>query len=1604
MTIRKKSLFRFLSSIGAALVVILGFCLILWLSQVRAATITVGSGGDYATIQAAIDAASPGDTIQVQNGTFNESLIITKSVTLLGGYEAGFGSRTPRTTYVGTVPGRVIDIQGAEIEVTIDGFEIAEGTIAGDNGGGIHVDVEDDSRVTIHDNFIHDNSADNGGGIYADVDNRSNLHITGNDVMTNTTTDDYAGLYANVYLSGTLTLADNDVVGNESGDRYGGLYAYVESLSRFTIEDNLVMSNTTAVDGDPLAPRRYYGGLYFEAEYNSHGTFDRNQVIGNYADDYYGGGYVEMYYNSSTTFYDNEFRNNTANYQSNGGLYLYAYANSQITGDNLVLADNTVNNGTYNYGGGYIYANYNSTIDLPHTRITGNRAGDDTGGVYLYAYDHSTITATNLYVYDNVAGGDHGGVSFNASDGNDTIIATNAQVISNTASGNSGGGYAYASDGSMVDLTGSRFERNTAGDDGGGLYVSDIDDVSSLLLGQAEFLTNTAASDGGGIYFSGGPEYGSYLSLSHARFISNTAESGDGGGFYMDGIYYNEPTTVSVQADHMTFERNTAGDEGGGFYLYEAYDGPGQLVFDDGVYRDNKAGVSGGGIYWYYCTEGCQLSMSRNLFEGNEATSGDGGGLHFYETEFGAEIHFDDNQFLNNRAGDEGGGFYNYYFAYEGSLGTFDRNLLRGNTAGGDGGGFYSYGFGYDGSNASFDDNVIVDNTSDGEGGGVYMYYPAYYATLTFNRNVITGNLTTGGGGGGLYMEYLEYGARAEFKENVISQNVISSTSSYQGGGIYLYTIDEGATVWMTGNEINDNIATGDGGGFYVDDYIDYGSVWYFEDNELQRNWAGDAGGGCYFDDYWYDGAVVHFNRNLINDNTALGDYGGCRFYDIEYAEVDFIGNQANRNTAGGDYGGLYFESVYDGAVMRFWDNQIIGNRAGITETARVGTQIVDVPAQVLGGDYGGLYIEDVEYGGVVDFRRNQVLSNTAYRSDTTGGSYAGMYADLDDAGLLTMVDNTIADNQAQDSLSGFYAELYDGSRLVMEHNLIRANTAITGNAGIYIKGEDDSQYFLERNRVLNNTAGWRSGGVVIDCEDLTEPLWGWSINNLIADNAGGSQLETGVFVDEADFRSLNDTIANNGESGIYISGTLTTTAYVSNTILWGHTEAFASAYPVTQTMEADYSDIQLTSGTWPGTGNINQNPLFVGGDDYRLQETSPAVDAADTTAAPVTDLDGAPRPVPAGGDADMGCYEWRLSELELAPDQSGVVAPGQTITYTLVITNAGNAADILALDVFTDTRGWVETIEPATISLGAGAHATINVVVSVPAGTAGGANSSAIIRVASQMDPDAVASVTLDTAAANVADLALSPDHTVNLVPGLVMRYEHTIANDGNFTDSVHLTARSSQGWATEIQPVVDVPAGGATTVVLSVTVPGDAPAGTVDTTVLTATSATTYGVTTDSVVNTGTVLQFASVSLEAGGAGIARPNTTITYTHIATNAGNGLDILSFSATSSLGWGVSVTPESAAVPAGTSTFFHVAVTLPALDGDVTDVTTVTVRSTFNRTVLASIQDTTSIQSNIYLPLIMRTGHSARSAVSRSSPAACRAWIDCCWSRPRRMR
>ncbi len=122
------------------------------------------------------------------------------------------------------------------------------------------------------------------------------------------------------------------------------------------------------------------------------------------------------------------------------------------------------------------------------------------------------------------------------------------------------------------------------------------------------------------------------------------------------------------------------------------------------------------------------------------------------------------------------------------------------------------------------------------------------------------------------------------------------------------------------------------------------------------------------------------------------------------------------------------------------------------------------------------------------------------------------------------------------------------------------------------------------------------------------------------------------------------------------------TTIEMTNCILWnGGDEIWNNDG---STITVTYSDVQ---GGWPGTGNIDDDPLFVDygygeyddtpGDanddarpdgDYRLQPGSPCVDTADPAFVPepgATDLDGHARVLCS--IVDMGAYEFGIGDYD---------------------------------------------------------------------------------------------------------------------------------------------------------------------------------------------------------------------------------------------------------------------------------------------------------------------------------------------------------------------
>ncbi len=715
--------------------------LALWTPRSVGAAVRDVQAGE--SIQAAIDVALPGDTIRVAQGVFSESLVITKSLTLEGGYtDFGTGARIPRTSVIIPPTGRGLYIYGPDLQVTVDGFEVTQAT-----NRAVQIDVDNDSAVTLNDNFIHDNG---GTGIYAEAEYRSALHITHNDVMTNvlpsTSNSDYGGIYAYVYLSGTLTLTDNDIIGNRSFYDYGGGYLEIESFGRFTIEDNQILSNSTHVDGSTSWPYRDYGGLYFGAYSNSHGTFDRNRINGNYADDDYGGGEIELERNSSSTFYDNEFRGNRANYRNLGGLLLYVSSNSHLVGDGLVIADNEA--GAHN-GGGYIGVETSSSVQLPHTQIRRNRAGDsrggidvnagynssidlsgaqvtdnrtggDYGGLLLNSYNGGTIDAHDLYIYNNVAQRNYGGLTLIAGGGGEdkstssttakgTVISvTHAEVVSNSARSGSGGGvYVEVGDQGVIELSGSRILFNSAGGNGGGLYA-DYNSGGGELYFENNHVISNRAEYGAGCYLESWDD-GATFHFNRNRIEDNVALE-DGGGCYMDDL--NEANFEILENE---FERNTAGRDYGGLYLGNIEDAT-LNVWDNAVI-DNRAGISG-----------------------TQVLGGNYGGVVFDDI-YSSQVDVRRNRILSNTTYHTGtvGGDYAGVFAqvYGTSLLRMTDNRIAGNEAGRDYAGLYVELI--NDSRAVLEENVAQANEAFRNGAGIYIYGrgEGHYFLL---RNRIVGN------------------------------------------------------------------------------------------------------------------------------------------------------------------------------------------------------------------------------------------------------------------------------------------------------------------------------------------------------------------------------------------------------------------------------------------------------------------------------------------------------------------------------------------------------------------------------------------------------------------------------------------------------------------------------------------------------------------------------------------------------------------------------------------------------------------------------------------------------------------------------------------------
>ena len=217
-----------------------------------------------------------------------------------------------------------------------------------------------------------------------------------------------------------------------------------------------------------------------------------------------------------------------------------------------------------------------------------------------------------------------------------------------------------------------------------------------------------------------------------------------------------------------------------------------------------------------------------------------------------------------------------------------------------------------------------------------------------------------------------------------------------------------------------------------------------------------------------------------------------------------------------------------------------------------------------------------------------------------------------------------------------------------------------------------------------------------------------------------------------------------------------------------------------------------------------------------------------------------------------------------------------------------------------------------AALVLG-GAAALPVLAVGTPAGTVISNQASVAYTDANGNNLSALSN-TVTTTVSQVASLTVDPNNSQGADPGDILYYAHLVTNGSNGSDTIDLTAVSSQGWALAFFHDVngdgnfdggDVPltdtdgdlvpdtgvlaADGPYRILIRVTVPAATADGTVDVTTVTGTSSFNTGVT-DTATDTTTVAAPALTILKSvSPAGPQPPGTVLTYTMVVTNGGTG-------------------------------------------------------------------------------------------------------------------
>ena len=486
----------------------------------RGAILYVGGSGpsNYTKIQDAIDVAFPGDTIFVYARTYNENLIINKTVSL-------FGENRLSTVIDGGGIGDVLNVSAKW--VNISGFTVTNsGTLSLEDSA---IELYHTRNCQLTDNVLTGNNY----GIALLFTNDTT--IANNNISFNT------GVGIHLWSNSSRNLITNN---NISRNSYGVdlLYSPNNIISGNSFfwndQDNIFLyrSDSNVVTTNTLVKTRLWNGISLYLSVN-------NTISNNTVSDSTDGIFLSR--STENTVINNEV------YANNGGVWLYYSENNTVAENNV--SKNLVSGIPLSYSNNNtivnndVYSNDNYGIALYHSNnnmVEGNNLSDNMEGIHLDDASGNTIANNSalsnvfhgVYLYDSRKNA----ISYNTAHSNDrygiyVYSCENNTIADNNASYNKEDGmFLRESNYSVVER--NSFVNNSMGIRMSRSHNSTVNDNNISKNSWGVILISSSNNTVTQNMVSWNFGYGFYLlsaienMIHHNDIINNTEQAYDDGG------------------------------------------------------------------------------------------------------------------------------------------------------------------------------------------------------------------------------------------------------------------------------------------------------------------------------------------------------------------------------------------------------------------------------------------------------------------------------------------------------------------------------------------------------------------------------------------------------------------------------------------------------------------------------------------------------------------------------------------------------------------------------------------------------------------------------------------------------------------------------------------------------------------------------------------------------------------------------------------------------------------------------------------------------------------------------------------------------------------